>query len=1071
MKNKTILKTILSTLGIFSVMVPFTLSLINQVNYYQKKLTKVQTDTDSISNKVLSDDIQDVNQATQNGFIGKTSSTIFTSNFYGELLWSYDLNTSKFLLNSDNTQKNVTNFIVKYNENNNTVAVVGSYRTNNNSSESFFFQLHADTGIPYFSNEGPSLTEQQKYNESIITSEANPDLIKNPSSIIFNGEYATIFNENVLNQSENNKPSQINVLTLDIVKLTFDQSFFVGIKTDYTSDVFLGASFLGDGNILVTTGNIDSATSKLAYVRVFVLTSTLKSIMVADNKGGTTPSRLSLVDPNSSFLPTKKYSSSEVIRDILITSTNNNTSTVTYIFTGEKSVFRSFSYDRTTNILTTTNTKYLENEQMSSISYLTEDQVNKKIYFTTTTSGKELMSYDIVSNTFQNLSSDSKFSGAKVASFLPTANSSQLIIDKTDGDNQEVFGFQTNIGGNQQGEVAITIPKIEDYTKVAKENGLYNKLPSDITADDASKVLKISNYANTDYTVSLGSNNLISNNDTGTISFDLNLSITKWWDKVHSGQFQSTRNIVLTDLPTISSQRFQLVTNSSIDTEKYSKVYEFQQNIYLSKLTKKDILDYFISYGNKLSFNEDDISLNDSNSTAQIKATTNNDTGVLTIDYTIAANQDKTSLNQEYKSGQKTWQFNKRLDNYKQLQLNNVLIGNFKSSKYAGDISLDDLVSSIDFAVSGTGYSTDIKNWKWISKYSVGSLDWIKQQLNGELSGTLQYIRSENDPSAEEVPDKNFTLEINESGFRKLSDYIFGEQQSPGNYDNPIVFNQTLADSLTVTSNKQETIENLKEIITQTVSATNSWVPSDQIDYSVNEFKSTNTQLLINISISKTAKTNISLGTNSNIVLDNNWVQALTSVSPSLFNNHEITLNISIATFSWNVAKANTNNNITIDDINSSQMNTYRKKLPSSFVNDMSSSPSKFQKITNLLNQSNDLNYRMQTPIKTTDSSNDVGDFIIQSIQLTPNDETGTITANYTLVYPNLNNVSKVASITISGFLSIWDIIIFWIIIVVVVAIICVTIWLVFSYIKKNHKKKRIWSTHNFVKNFKKIKN
>ena len=1072
MKNKKILKTILPTFGIFSVIVPFTLSSSNQANYYQKNLTKIQTDTDSISNKVLSDDIQDVNQATQNGFVGKTSSTIFTSNFYGELLWSYDLNTSKFLLNSDNTQKNVTNFIVKYNKNNNTVAVAGSYAANNNSSESFFFQLHADTGLPYFSNEDPSLTEQQKYNESVITSEANPDLIKNPSSIIFNNEYATVFNESVLSDAEKNKPSQINVLTLDVIQLTFDDSFFTGIKTDYTSDVFLGASFLDDGNILVTTGDIENQTQKLRHVRAFLLTSTLKSIIITDSRGNTGSSRLTLLDnvPNSVFLPSNTYNSNEVIRDILITDSGNNTSKITYIFTGNRSVFRTISYNKTAYELTTLNTSYLTN-QGESISYLTEDQVNKKIYFTTATSGKELMSYDVVSNTFQNLSSDSKFSGAKVASFLPTTNSSQLIIDKTDGDNQEVFGFQTNIGGNQQGEVTITIPKIEDYTKVAKENGLYNKLPSDITAEDASKVLKISNYAINDYSASLIANTLISNNDTGTISFDLNLSITKWWDKVHSGQFQSTRSIVLTDLPTISSQRFQLVTNSSIDAEKYSKVYEFQQNIYLSKLTKKDILDYFISYGNNLSFSENDISLNDSNSTTQIKVTTNNDTGVLTIDYNITANRDKTSLNQEYKSGQKTWQFNKRLNNYKQLQFNNVLIGNFKNSKYAGDISLDDLVSSIDFAVSGTGYSTDIKNWKWISKYSVGSIDWINQQLNGELSGTLQYIRSENDPPVNEVPDKNFTLEIDESGFRKLSDYIFGEQQSSGNYGNPIVFNQTLADSLTVTSNKQEAIENLKEIITQTVTTTNSWVSSDQIDYSVDEFKSTNTQLSINLSISKNAKTNISLGTKSNIVLDNNWVQTLTSVSPSLFSNYEITLNISIATFSWNVAKANTNNNITIDDINSLQMNTYRKKLPSSFVNDMSLNPNNFQKITNLLNQSNDLNYRKQVSTTDSSNSNDSGYFIIQSIQLTPNDETGTTTANYTLVYPNLNNVSKVASITISGFLSIWDIIIFWIIIVVVLAIICVAIWLAVSYIKKNHKKKRIWSTHNFVKNFKKVKN
>ncbi|MDE5553395.1 MAG: hypothetical protein K2I67_02500, partial [Malacoplasma sp.] len=1041
MKNKIILKAVLSSIGILSVTVPFALNSSDQLNHLSKNLTEIHADTNDINNKVLSDDVQDVNQATQSGFVGKTSNSVFSSNFYGELLWSYDLTQSQFLLNQDGTRKTPTNFIVKYNANNNTVAVAGSY-TNNNNDESFFFQLNADSGLPYFSNEDPNLEEQQKYEESVITSEKNPILIKNPSSIIFDGDYATIFNENVLSQSSTNKPSQINVNTLDVIQLTFDDTFFKGIRTDYTSDVFLGASFLEDGNILVTTGNVNSSTQKFEYVRSFVLTNTLKSVMIIDNKGQLSASRLTLISPASGHgYLAREYTKENTIRDILVTSTSNaNVSTVTYIFTGVKSVFRSFSYDKTTNALKTTNTKYLESDGMTSgISYLTEDKVNKKIYFTTTTTGKELMCYNVENNSFETLSNEVKFSGAKVASFLPSTNASQMLIEKINGSNQDIYGFQTDIGGNRKGEVTITIPQIDDYTEKAKEIGLYDKLPSDIAQQEATQVLKISNYNDSEYTVSIQPNTaLIPDNDAGILSFTLKLSINRWWDKAHVGQFDSVRNVTLSNLPTISSQRFQLVTNSSIDANKYSKVYNFQKNIYLSKLTKKDILENFISYGSGLSFKETDISLNNDNSSAQIKATTDDDTGILTIEYDITKNSNKTSLNQEYKSGTRTWQFNKRLNNYKQLQLNNVLINNFKNSKYAGDISLDDLVSSIDFSTSGTGYSTDIKNWEWTPKYPVDSPNWINEQLNGELIGTLKYIRTENDPTVDQVPDSNFTLEINESGFKKLSDYIFGEKDTSGNYGIPIKFNQNLADDLTVTSNKQETIGNLKEIINQTVSTTNSWISSDQINYSVDEFQSTNTQLVVNLSISKTAKTNLSLGIKLSITLNNDWVKALTSEFSSLFDNYKITLNISIATYSWNVAKANVDSNITIDDVNSVQLNNYRRKLPSAFVNDMALNPNEFQRITNLLNQSNDIEYKKQKSLELTDSTNNSGDFIIQSIQLTPNDETGTITANYTLVYPNLNNVSKVASITISGFLNIWDIIIFWIIIIIVIALICV---------------------------------
>ncbi|MDE5553302.1 MAG: hypothetical protein K2I67_02030, partial [Malacoplasma sp.] len=996
-KNKIILKSIFSTIGLVSISIPFALTNKNEI-YFSNNSIKNQADAEYLNNKVLSDDVQDVNQTTQNGFIGKTTSTVFSSNFYGELLWSYDLTTSKFLLNSDGTQKSINNFIVKYNANNNTVAVAGNYSKNNNDNQSFFFQLYADTGLPYFSNESPNLSEQEKYDESVITSEKNLNLIKNPSTIIFDGNYATIFNESVLSEAENNKPSQINVLTLDVIQLTFDDSFFTGIKTDYTSDVFLGASFLDDGNILVTTGDIDSQTQKLRHVRAFVLTNTLKSIIITDSNGNRTSSRLTLVDnvSNSSFLPSNTYSSNEVIRDILITDSGSNTSKITYIFIGKKSVFRSISYNKSTYVLTTLNTSNLTN-QGGSISYLTEDKVNKKIYYTTTTVGKELMGFDVSNYSFETLSSDQSFSGAKIASFLPTSTSSQLIINKNNGNQQEIYGFQTSIGGNAKGKVEIKVPQINDYVETAKENGLYNKLPSDITADDATKVLKIKNYNSNDYTVSLLQNTLIQNDDTGFVSFALNLSINQWWDKAHPGNFESTRNISLTGLPSISSQKFQLVTNASIDSSKYAKVYELQQNIYLSSLTKQDILDYFISYGNGLKFSESDISLNGDNSSAQIKAAIDNNSGILTISYEISANQNKTSLNEEYKSGTKTWQFNKRLDNYKKLQLSNVLIDSLKYGKYAGDVSLDDLVSSIDFVISGTGYSTNISNWKWTPTYPIGSSDWINQQLNGVLSGTLQYIRSSEDPPALLVPDSNFTLEINQAGFRKLSLFILGDDVN----NRPISFNQTLADSLTVTSNKQEAISNLKEIITQTVSTTNSWVPSNQISYSVDEFNSTNTELFVNINIAQNAETNISIGDMSNIKLDNNWIQELKKISSNLFEPIKIKLNISIATYSWNIAKANETSTITMDDINSKQLNTYRHKLPSAFVNDVSSNSDNFQKITNLLNQSNDLNYKKYYSLQKTDSSNDIGDFIIQSIQLTPNDETGTITANYTLIYPN----------------------------------------------------------------------
>ncbi|MBD5446059.1 MAG: hypothetical protein HDR31_01935 [Mycoplasma sp.] len=1079
MKNKQLIKGILGITGAISICIPFAIQkdifTLNQVSSF---LNTYQT-TQANNNSILSDDVQDINQATQNGFIGKTTNTVFSSNFYGENLWTYDLTNSKFLVNSDGTQKNVKNFFVKYNSNNETVAVIGSYTDKNNFSQSFFFQLHASTGLPYFSNESPSLSEQEKYSSSIITSENNQNLIKNPTTVIFDNDYATIFNENVLSDPNNNKPVQINVLTLDTIQLSFDSSFLNGIKISYTSNIFLGATILADGNILVTTGAVDSS-NKISYIRVFLLDSTLKSIFATASNGQVEPSRLTLVSsssPNSGYIQGGIYEQNQVLRDIVVTGTSDaNLSKITFTFVGKSSVFRQFSYNKTTHILTLSGTKYLSDADGSAISYLTKDTANKKIYYTTTTTNKTLMAYDVENNTISTLSADEKFSGAKLSSFLTSTSSSQIVLNKAVDGKQVFYGFQLNVGGNSQGIIEIKIPQIENYKTIAQANNLYNEMPQDVTEQQAINVLKLSNYNANEYSVSLKSGTLFGDNNLGTLKFTLNLSIAQWWNKVANKQFVIEKEILLDGFPTTELQKFELVTNASINATKYNEVYQLQQSIYLSDLTKQNVLDYFINYGSNIKLTTSDISLNNDIQDAQIKVSTNNQTGLLTIDYNIKDNENKSSLLDSYKTGSATWQFNKKLDNYKQLVLNNVLFSNYKSTKYPGDVTLDDLITLIDFSLSGTGYSTDVNRWEWIPTNPVGSQEWVEEQLEGILTGTLKYIRSSDEPSSDIIPDSNLELKIDSSigyGFKQLKSFILGDLNSSGEYDNQITINQSLADSLTATSNKKETIENLKEILNQTLLVKNSWISIDNLVYSIDESKSTDVRLYVNVSIPNNAKTNISFNDSGIINLNKSWVNSLEKLSPKIFSNYEFVFNMSVATFSWNIAKANFGSEITINDINSKELNKYHQKLPSTLVNDLSSNFHDFQKITNLLNLSNSVsietesNKSLQGNLKNSDN----GSFIVQSIQLTPNDEIGTITASYTLVYPNLNNVSKVASITIKGFLSVWDIIIFWIIIVVVIAIICISIWLIVSYAKKNHKKKRIWSTHDFVKNFKKAKN
>lgn len=1081
MKKRTLIKSALSGLGLLAVATPLVVGNINNVsNYIQTSITN-QSDSKLSNNTILSDDIQAVNQSTQTGFIGKTDSTVFSSNFYGENLWTYDLTTSKFLLNDDGSYKKVTNFLIKYDETSNVVAVVGSYTSKTGSTESFYFQLKADSGEPYFSNEDPSLTDEQKHLESVITSEKDSKLTKNPSSILFNQGYANIFNENTLKSPANNKPTQISVTTLNTTQLSFDETFLNNITSDgITTDVFLGVSVLPNGYLLASTGNVN-ASGTLDFIRMFLLDSTLKTVNYSS--GGA--SRITILDKNKPGIsvPDGVYKPEQYIRELIVCKESTNTYNIVVPFVGSGSVpsrIVNITYTLSTNVMAQNPNANnwitsLDVNTYGQISHITKDETNKKLYFTTTkTTDNTLVEYDIATRTFKKLSDDPKYSNARISSFLTSTNTSQVVLNKTENGQQLLYGYQMAIGGNTQGEVAINIPEIKDFNQVAKEKNLVNKMPGDIDPTEAESLLEISNYNTSDYSAKL-KGSLVPSNENGTLSYSLDVSIKQWWDKAHPSDFTSTRGVNLTGFISNETQKFQLVTNSTINAEKYKKVAELQNSIFLSDIKKSDILNYFIDYGSGLSFTENDISLNGDNANAQIKAVANNQTGELTISYEITENKDKTSLLNGYKTGTQTFEFTKNLNNYKQLQLNRNVFSGFFYNKYAADIVVDDLISSMDWTASGNGYDTDVSKWKWTYDSEVNSLAWVEDQLSGRLAGTLTYLPSSNEPTT--VPG-NYQLKVEETGFKSLSDYINGSMNSNGKYNDAIIFNEALANSLTLVSSKQDILDDIDNIVKQTMSTNNNWVSSDQLQYSVNLGASADNTVVVDVSIPKNAKTNIEFTNVSGgaITLNNNWVTGLSKINSDLFNTYSFTFSASETTYSWNVDKANTESSITVADVNSASLSKYGRKLPSTLVDDLSNNPMYFQEMTNLLNETNAISLdsntsTLQSTTSSTNQNRESKKFIIQDIQLTPNDEVGTLTANYTLVYPEAGNVTKTASVTIAGFLSIWDIILFWIGIIIIIALICIAIWAAIHYIKKNDKKKRIWSTHNYVKNFKKTKN
>lgn len=1117
MKHK-FLKTILSSFGLLSLTIPFSIAVNQNVSM---NLSSLNADTTDLDNQYI-DDVQEINRNTQNGILYKTNSSITLKDFFSSDIWTYDLSTSKFLLNEDGSYKKVTSFFTKYNSYMNTIVVVGNYLNDNNETHSFIFQINESDGTPYFINNSPNLSETEKCQRSIITSEKQTLLTKNVSiaQIKSKGNDAStvflhLFNDDIIKNPDDNKPCRINLRTYAIIEMSFDSKFFEQINDGtYNPTTLLTVKVLPNWSFFVLTCQLnDNGTIKM--MRSFIVNDTLNT----ETQTNGSAMKYDLISDQINNTYVDKLYPNQLIKEAPVVSvtpnpTANNACVIYLPFIGNGvNMWTALYYSQNPNDLKHSTWDFETTSKLGKISHITWDEINKQFYFSmiegsNTNSSDEnnknvsLYKYDLYSakaistsgdqgawGTIQSLSKDSKFYDAQLTSFLPTQNNSQLYINKFENNTQNIYGYKitmnngTYVSGQEE---TITKPIIKDFDEVANSKNLKNKLPQDLTDDELKSVLEIQNYNQSDYSVELVADTVNASNDKGTVNYSLNVSIKKWWDQSSSDKYNLTYDVNLTGLLTNDKLRFELVTNDWIDLQKYNKIQELRKTIFLegktNSLTKQDILNYFISYGNGLTFTTSDISLNGDIQDAQIKATTNVNTGVLRIEYEIKNNQDKTSLSSSYKSGSYEWTFDKKLNDWNQIVIDSNKFDNLKQSKYPSEITLKDLVDAIDFSTSGLGYSNDLSKWEWIPKYNESSQEYVDNQLNGILEGTLNYKRDINDPDESSLSaDKSkITISSNTNvsngnhyggGFKKLDQYIF-------DYDeNNLIINQSaikydeqLAKTIASAYEKDEAINNLDYIVEQIAYTKNNWINSKDIKYEINQ-KTSNDLLVIDLYIPNDVQMNLPIVSSNQLTLNSYWVQSLKNKNANFFDKQTVELEISKAKFNWTIQNLDTTNSvIKLSDLKNSSLNNYKRKLPSVLVSDMKSSNNiEFQKMSNLLDLSN---------VSTTDvnfgSYNTNGDnqdsFVVDSIRLIPNDNTGELTAYYTLVYPNLNNISKVAEITIKGFDSNNTTMWIWIGVIIGVMLLTISILITVFHLRTRHKKDKVWSTKEYSKFLKKTK-
>ena len=1035
---------------------------------------------------ILSNNKLDVKQSTKYGFLSYDSGTIYLTSFLGDLVWSFDIAKSGFFANNALSGATISSLSLGYSNTNNIIGVLGqiSNGTNFNGISSFYFQLNMDDGTPYFPNKDSTISEEEKYKLYFLTNKSGLDSNANKVSMDDNGIVFIFNDKSTLNQqNSNNKNGTISILdfrNLSISHVAIDNQLITS-----------------NGNYLLKSiTNIENG---------------VYSLITVDSS--TNPKKIQMNLINSSFTLIENSSSnvytingsidlSNVVWNPGIFNNSNRTKNLILPIIGANAKLIDFTYGNKT----LTNVSALDINQ--TVDFIDYDENNNGIYFT---NSNGLNKYSLLNKNNNIISNDEHAKSSKISIFNvedSTSSLSNLVLVK-DGNIKGLKDI-SSINGWTQTLINVDKLVITNFKEKALELKFNEKLAADLTNENVKSLLNITNLQSANYDVELvqlngekyvdsNSKHFVIDNINGTIDFRFKLNINSWW----SSSTKYSRLLPASNLDIFrkyDDMLFQLVTISSINKEKYEKQQEILSAKYATDITQEEILSYFINQGNGVGINTSDINIykvNENNeqigskdSTKQINVKEDINTGIITIEYIIKKNEGSSSIGESNIRGSAEFKTTKKLDDYKQISAETSKLLFLKKEKSVLDITSADLINVLSLS---NGYSQKVNQWSWKQKNVNYSKEWIDDIVNGNLNGTLSYIKDNNVP--DKVLDSHLSVSFsstnygqtnveNGTGFLTLADKL-GKFEGE-NLSNPFFEVDTaLANSWSVTKNKEEISQEFGKEISKFVKTKNPWIDVTKLSWTIDESKSTNNNVHIVIQLQPNTGTNIQLSDGSNLVLTQDWVDALKANenSAKLFEPIEIDLGASLAVFEW---KNDIGGNKTFSSASTKQANLGVNKLsvvlPSEYVDRYEKQDGigylDFQEKTQLLKLPEGSYIGTPSTVianstvvlnNWTTRESDLSQFIVTNIDLVPDDENGIVTASYTLYYPKLNTY-RVASLSLRGFTSINDIIAFWMVIAVLVAIILFSAWLAAHIIKKEKKKNTVFSTKEFYKNFKKVK-
>lgn len=617
-------------------------------------------------------------------------------------------------------------------------------------------------------------------------------------------------------------------------------------------------------------------------------------------------------------------------------------------------------------------------------------------------------------------------------------------------------------------KIAKTDTKISEgvsWTKLTKDEYLLNvnesikqKLASDVLENDILDLVKykngntIASYVeneleeiNVEDEYSLtGTKKVLYNNELGKIKSRVKSNIKKWWYEDNDTSINSSltdyTDVELTGFYTINDLVFKLVTSSGVDETKWTKI----QNNYIGKvlpstITKNDILNDFISKGERIDLQESDINISngDINSFSNKKETRkpieiifSDRSGSLSITYDL---KSKSSISMEQTNVVGSYSYIGFLNSSSNvpIKLNKEKFDELKLSKLSNQFTKKDLLNILE--ASNLYDTKDLEKWELTYKYDSNSNEYKNGLLNGNADFTFKYKKPQDFPS--HIKDSNFTINVTSSSKKiddqgellngnnclTLSDYIFNN-----NVPTIATFNQEEANLLTGIKELNDIKNNIDLFLVQTLNITNGIFKVDQIKAKFDEKSSSNKRAIFDLSfkneniISEINVVKKDGSSEEKLIFDKYIKDEINKKKENYFNLPKISFNYSLLEFNWNYElESNSNNNfleiefdemlrkVNEDRINSNKnpFNFSKRFLPSEFVNYFKEKEKEFnnhfplivdKKIKNNLNLKNSLNVI------------DPSYYEISKIQMIANDDNGTINIRYEIVYPNLSTINQV---------------------------------------------------------------